>query len=146
LRLEEDWEYDCRIASLDTRLNYCNEFVVEVRDHGAGRLCRGEALDPQRLSERTKAHKLIFSHAQHAEISEDTPEMRHFARELFLLSRQCGSAGLAKESEELFSLSRKASGEERGNGWDFRLYEFVAKIVGWTLLGKVACMSDWFRR
>jgi glycosyltransferase involved in cell wall biosynthesis len=146
LSLEEDWEYDCRVAALGVRLHYCNEYVAEIRDHGECRLCQGEALNPQRLSERAKAHTLIFSHALRAGISENTPEMRHFARELFLLARQSGAAGLAKESEELFSLSKKASGEERGNGWDFRTYEFAAKIVGWPLLGRVACRFDGLRR
>src|SRR5262249_59764809 len=36
LRLEEDWEYDCRVAALGTRLTHCREFLVAVRDHGGG--------------------------------------------------------------------------------------------------------------
>lgn len=146
LRLEEDWEYDCRVAALGVKLHYCDEFIVEVRDHENGRLCKGEAVDPARLVERARAHKLIFSHAQKAGITDVFPEMRHFARELFLLSRQCGAAGLAKESEELFQLAREASGEARRNEWDFIIYESLASILGWTVLGKIACYSDRLRR
>lgn len=145
LRLEEDWEYDCRVASLGVALHYCDEFVAEVRDHNEGRLCKGEALDPARMRDRARAHKLILSHAMKAGIERDTAEMQHFARELFLLSRQCGAAGLAKESKELFVLAREASGELRGKGWDFRLYGFLARIAGWTRLGKMACYSDTIR-
>ena len=36
--------------------------------------------------------------------------MQHFARELFLLARQCGAAGLAEEARILFELARQASG------------------------------------
>lgn len=146
LRLEEDWEYDCRIAALGGRLHYCDEFVVEVRDHGHGRLCKGDALDPLRLAERARAHTLILQSARRAAITADFPEMHHFVRELFLLSRQCGAAGLAKESEDLFWLSREASGKARGGGWDYRVYRLLAFVMGWSLLGKVSCYSDRLRR
>jgi glycosyltransferase involved in cell wall biosynthesis len=145
LKLEEDWEYDCRIASLGVRLHRCDEFVVEVRDHNEGRLCKGAPFDPYRMRERARSHTLILSHALAAGISRDSREMQHFARELFLLSRQCGAAGLAEESRELFELARQASGEARGNGWDFRLYGFFASIAGWRRLGKMACYSDTLR-
>jgi Glycosyltransferases involved in cell wall biogenesis len=142
LRLEEDWEYDCRIAALGVRLYFSDEFVVEVRDHLEHRLCKGEALDPVRLAERAKAHALIFRHAQRADLCDTTPEMQHFARELFLLSRQCGAAGLNAESRQLFALARSASGESRARGWDFRLYKLLAGIFGWSTLGRWACHSD----
>jgi len=146
LKLEEDWEYDCRVASLGVCLHYCDEFVAEVRDHDEGRLCKGEALDPVRMRERARAHRLILSHALRAGIDCDSREMQHFARELFLLSRQCGAAGLAAESKELFELAREASGEARGKGWDFKLYEFLASIASWTRVGKMACYSDRIRK
>lgn len=146
LRLEEDWEYDCRIAALGVRLHYCNEFIAEVRDHDQQRLCKGEALDPRRLKERARSHTLILAHARSAGIDESFKEMQHFARELFLLSRQCGAAGLALESKELFASARAASGAVRGEGWDFKLYGLMAGITGWTRLGRVACYSDSIRK
>jgi glycosyltransferase involved in cell wall biosynthesis len=142
LRLEEDWEYDCRIASIGVRLHYCDEFIVEVRDHENGRLCKGEAIDPARLIDRVRAHKLIFSHAQKAGITDVFLEMQHYARELFLLSRQCGAAGLGNESMDLFFLARKASGEVRGNSWEFKLYKGLARLIGWKKLGKLSCYAD----
>ena len=145
LRLEEDWEYDCRIASLGVRLQYCEEYVAEVRDHGEGRLCQGTALDPQRLRERARAHELIFGHAQRAGIGSNSPEMLNFARELFLLCRQCGAAGLGEESKRLFQHAWDASGAERGNGMDFRLYRILANVAGWTSAGKISCFMDRFR-
>jgi hypothetical protein len=146
LKLEEDWEYDCRIAALGVRLHFCEAFVAEVRDHPQDRLCRGTALDPWRLAQRARAHALIHGHAVRAGIAPSAPEMRHFARELFLLARQCGAAGLGPESRELFLLAREASGTERSKGLDFRLYALAAAVVGWPLAGRLGCASDRFRK
>ena len=146
LRLEEDWEYDCRIASLGTRLHFSAVYVAEVRDHDQGRLCRGEALDPARLRHRARAHGLIHAHARRAGIGPDMPEMQRFARELFLLARQCGAAGLGTESRQLFDLAKGASGAARSGGIDFRLYRTAAGILGWSLVGRLACSVDRLRK
>jgi hypothetical protein len=142
---EEDWEYDCRIATQGVCLNYVNEFVSYEREHYGHRLSRGGTSDERKLEQRAAAHALILKHAQRAGLTEAALEMQHFARELFLVSRQCGAAGLAGHSKELFELAREASGKARGNGWDFKLYGFFASVVGWTSLGKVACYSDGVR-
>jgi len=144
LRLEEDWEYDCRIAAQGIRLHYCNEFVSEVRDHDQSRLCGGP-LDSVRLKERARAHSLIFSHARSAGMDESFVEMQHFARELFLLSRQCGAAGLSMESRDLFGMAKSASGEIRARGFDFRVYEFLSGLFDWRFVGKISCYADKFR-
>jgi glycosyltransferase involved in cell wall biosynthesis len=123
LRLEEDWEYDCRIASLGVQLHFCERYVAEVRDHDQARLCRGHPLDPDRLAARARAHALIYEHAVRAGIGPRAPEMQHFARELFLLSRQCGAADLGTQSRDLFLLAKAASGSVRANGFDFWVYE-----------------------
>lgn len=146
LRLEEDWEYDCRIAALGTRLHYCEDYIAVVRDHEDHRLCKGTALDPVRLKERARAHALIYSHAIRAGVSVETQEMQHFARELFLLCRQCGAAGLGEVSQHLFELSCKASRPDRCRGFDMAVYSFLAGIVGWVALGKLACWSDRLRK
>ena len=146
LRLEEDWEYDCRIASLGTKLHFSEAYVAEVRDHDQGRLCRGEALDPVRLRHRARAHGLIHAHATRAGIGPDVPEMQHFARELFLLARQCGAAGLNAESRQLFDCAKNASGQSRAGGIDFRLYRAATGILGWSLAGRLACSADRLRK
>ena len=116
LRLEEDWEYDCRIAALGTRLHFCEAYVAEVRDHDQGRLCRGDALDPARLSFRTRAHRLILEHATRAGIAAEVPEMQHFARELFLLARQCGAAGSRRRVARVVPACQDCIGSRQG-GW-----------------------------
>jgi len=144
LRIEEDWEYDCRIAAQGVRLAYVEEWVSETRIHGE-QLCAGQhGLGTAALRDRARAHTLILQHARAAGIGENVPEMRHFARELFLLSRQCGAARLARESQMLFALARQASGAAGGR-LQFRLYALLAKIVGWSTMGKVSAALDRLR-
>jgi len=145
LRLEEDWEYDCRIAALGVKLAFCETFVAEVRDHHDGRLSSDDPFEPGRMAERARSHELILGHARRAGIMSDAPEMRHFARELFLLARQCGAAGLPAESRRLFELSRSASGEARAQGLDFAVYGIAARVLGWRLAGTFACAADRLR-
>ena len=141
---EEDWEYDSRIAALGVRLYYCDEFVSEQRGMSSDRLCKNLPLST--WQDRAKAHALIFEHARRAGIDESSPEMWHFARESFLYSRQCGAEGLVKESKEFFQLARTASGAKRGDGLDFILYQFLTRIFGWVLIGKLSCFSCKFRK
>lgn len=145
LRLEEDWEYDCRIASLGTQLAWCERYVCEVRDHAGDRLCRGTAIEAQRMRQRARSHELILGHAARAGL-QGAAEMQHFARALFLLSRQCGGAGLGAESQRLFDLARQASGEARSRDLDFRLYKIAASFLGWTAMGRLSGWLDRGRR
>ena len=141
---EEDWEYDCRTAALGVKLAYCDEFLAEVRYHDGERASNGGTMDRRKLAHRAIAHKHILQHALRYGISREGPEMRHFARELFLLARQCGAAELAKESMELFKSAREASTLESAEGWDFRLYAAAARVAGWTAIGRLSC--DWLDR
>ena len=143
LRNEEDWEYDARVASLGVKLAYVPEWLSETRLHNEGHLsARGQDRDV--LRDRARAHRLIYEHARRAGIGPEAPEMRHYARELFLLARQCGNRGLAKESRMLFETAREASGAD-ADRLQFRAYRGVARILGWRLTGKLAVWSDRLR-
>lgn len=143
LRIEEDWEYDCRIAASGVRLAFVPAWVCEVRMHREGHLS-GHGEEPEVLRDRAEAHVRIFAHARIAGISDRTPEMQHFARELFLLSRQCGAAGLSTESKRLFHLSREASGAQRDR-IQFRIYDALARTIGWSAAGRMARLADRLR-
>ena len=146
LSSEEDWEYDCRIAALGVRLSYVPEFVSEERDHSEARLSRGGGKAPEKLRDRATAHARILDSARKGGVRVEQGEMQHFARELFLLSRQCGAAGLPNESRNLFVLAKEASGAKRAAQMDFRLYEAAASILGWSLTGSFACAADRLHR
>lgn len=138
---EEDWEYDCRVAVQGRRLAYVPHFVSEQRGHGADRLSRDGSRDPVKLRDRAAAHALILGHAERAGIGPEQEEMRHFARELFLLSRQCGAAGLAHEARDLHALARRASDGD-GVRLDLRVYGVLAGVFGWGRMGRLACARD----
>ena len=142
----EDWEYDCRFAAYGVKLCYCDQYIADVRRHDEPSICNLWLNDKNALRDRAAAYVLIFHHAIKAGICHEIPEMQKFARQLFFISRLCGTAGLAKESEKLFILARKASGTIRGNGFDFRMYKILANIMGWSLLGKFASYLNQFRK
>jgi glycosyltransferase involved in cell wall biosynthesis len=139
---EEDWEYDARIAAMGVRLHYVDDVVGEYRHEGQERLS-GRGLDPVVLRDRARAHVAIYGHARRAGIGNDAPEMQHYARELFLLARQCGAAGLPEESRMLFDLAREAS--QDAARLQFRAYAAAARLFGWSLTGRIACLSDRLR-
>jgi glycosyltransferase involved in cell wall biosynthesis len=140
---EEDWEHDARMAALGVKLHYVADWICEVRRHEAPSVS-AEPLAPRVLRDRARAHSLILDHALRAGIRPDAPEMRHFARELFLLARQCGAAGLPAESHMLFDRAREASGAD-ANRLQFRAYAAVARLLGWSNTGRLACLSDRLR-
>jgi hypothetical protein len=137
LRLEEDWEYDCRVGALGVSLCYIGEIFGEHRDHPEGRLSRGAGDDPARLRDRACAHELIAAHARRAGVDPRSPEFRQFARELFHLGRQCGAAGLDDESRRLVALARSLSGAP-----DVRAYELLARTLGWRRAGRAAAWLE----
>ena len=141
---EEDWEYDCRVAALGVRLAYVPELVSIQRDHSGPRLSQRVSSDRAKLANRAIAHRRILDHALRAGIGPEVPEMRHFARELFLLSRQCGAAGLAAESRELAGLARRASGGGR-RAADVWVYARLADVLGWRTLGRIVGALDRLR-
>jgi hypothetical protein len=145
LRQEEDLEYDARVAALGTRLVWCPEFLADVRHHADPRAGGGSLGSPLKMRWRFQAHVLVYQHARRFGIGPGNPHMQRYARELFLLARQCGASGLSQEARELFELAREAAGQPRGAGLDFRLYALAASVLGWRALGRLACWSDRFR-
>ncbi|MEA2570929.1 MAG: hypothetical protein QOI24_2930 [Acidobacteriota bacterium] len=140
-RLEEDWEYDCRVGALGKTLIFVPGIVAEHRDASADRLSAGATGDPARLRDRAAAHQSIYASARRAGITNDAPEMQHFARALFLLARQCGAAGLTGESRALLGLAVEASTTR-----DVRLYGAIARLLGARATGKLSQFADRFRR
>jgi glycosyltransferase involved in cell wall biosynthesis len=133
------------IASKWGRLHYCDAFVSDSRIIFGYQLSAAGSRVTEKLRHRAAAHRLIFEHALAAQIPHETPEMQHFARELFLLARQCGGAELAEEAQTLFGLAQQASGSERSRGIDFLLYRAGARLIGWRAMGRLAYHLDRFR-
>jgi glycosyltransferase involved in cell wall biosynthesis len=137
---EEDWEYDARIAAQGVRLVHVPEWLCEMRHHSLERLS-SRGMEPRILRDRATAHIRIYEHARAAGIGPESSEMQHYARELFLLARQCGSRGLTAESRVLFNLARQASGAQR-NRAQFLAYCALARVAGWSTAGKISQFID----
>lgn len=143
---EEDWEYDCRFAAKGVNLHYVAETLSEERGHAAHRLSAGSGREPDKLASRAAAREMILRHAVAAGVAGSSPEMRHFSRSLFLLSRQCGAAGLVDASKRLFALSCKTENTHGRMGMDYFVYGVGAKLLGWRLMGVASRYLDRVRR
>jgi hypothetical protein len=147
LRLEEDWEYDCRIAALGTRLAYCARPVSEHRDHAGPRLSRGKALDPVRLRARARSHALVWQHAMRAGMPKIAPvECSHFGRSVFLIARQCLCAGLPDEARSLLRIAAGALAGDAVQRRQLRWFESLAAVVGPTVAARLYDMLARTRR
>ena len=109
LRLEEDWEYDCRVASLGVRLHYCDEFIVEVRDHDDHRLCKGDALGAERMRERASGAHAESSHSPRPQggAQGGLSGGGAFRARVFLLYRHAELPVSLNESQGLCELARE---------------------------------------
>jgi hypothetical protein len=87
--------------------------------------------DPRKLAHRAMAQASLFDCARQAGVSNDSNEMRFFSRSAFLLSRQCGLAGVPESSRNLFQLALQASTPEVRASLEYRLYRLLAKVLGW---------------
>ena len=70
------------------------------------------------------------------EITHATNEMQHFARELFLLARQCGAAGLSRRGTKAFWISTARLRER--SGVMESIFFFMARepgSLGWRAMG-----------
>jgi len=140
LRQEEDWEYDSRIAGLGAKLFYCEDFLASFVHH-TGIRASGELLGERfKLRDRCSARLLILDRALHAGVGEASPDRRIFAQGLFLLSRQCGAAGLPEESRKLLKASVVAAGKVKLKNQ--LIYRFLATLIGWTNVGALCERLD----
>ena len=145
LRQEEDWEYDARAGAQRVRLTWCPEFLADLRHHEGDRASGSWERDPVKMAWRCEAHELILRHAEQAGVSAEDPHMRQYARELFHLCRLAGEAGLEGQAARMLELALAASGG-RASGWgDMRTYRTVARLLGWSRVGRTACAFDRLR-
>ena len=130
---EEDWEYDCRIASLGGRLTYVDEFVSITQSH-TERLSSGGTTDSTKATHRCLAQQNIFRHACNYMKLKDRPtdidreDWSIYSKSVFLLSRQCAALGLDEQAKRMFDLSLEALGRKT---IQHRLFQFLVSVFGW---------------
>ena len=140
---EEDWEYDCRIASLGGRLAYVDQFVSIQRSHD-DHLCAGGDTNPRKLAHRAQAQQLIYQHAKRymelqtrpADIEPD--DWQHFSKAVFLLARQCAAADLPQEAKSMLALSMKSGGVTLKH----RVFMLLGHVFGWRTTAQLARLLE----
>ena len=130
---EEDWEYDCRIASLGGSLIYVDHFVSVTRSHDQ-RISIGGNINLEHLKHRCIARELIYQHAIVYTKLKSAPSLLSkddwlfFSKSVFLLARQCASVGLGMESRKMTILSMRALGKP---ALAQCLFLISAHVFGW---------------
>lgn len=138
LRQEEDIEYDARAGAHGARLAYSEALLADVRHHWGERAGGGAGHDPVRMKARAESHRLVYGHARMAGVTDGSPAMRRYARELFMVARESGAAGLPEESRTLLRLARAAAGSSRGTPADLRIYAAAASVLGSVATARLA--------
>ncbi len=136
---EEDWEYDCRLASHGGRLVFVDEFVSLHRRHD-DHLSANGSTTPQKLADRARSRAKIFQHAKAYEQLELCPQRitaddwAFFSKYAFLLGRQCALAGLTTEARAMVSVSIEAIGRKT---LQHRVFLKLVKFTGWQRAAKL---------
>jgi len=142
---EEDWEYDCRVASKGVQLHYCRDALVTIRSHNEGHFGNVSGKETAKIHDRSAAYQAIYQHALDANIGPETDEFKRFNRMLFSLSRQCGAVGLVHDSKKLFALSYKSRRPTRAQNFQYHFYRLGSSLIGWENMGKLSILLDRLR-
>jgi len=135
---EEDWEYDCRVASLGGKLAYVDEFVSHARRHDDHLSDQGST-DPAKLKHRCLAQHQIYQHARNymsldGRLTDiNSEDWFFFSKAVFLLARQCASVGLTNQASSLIKLSIKVNGCATMKHY---VFYFLTAMIGWRNTSK----------
>lgn len=124
----EDWQYDAQAGALRIPLHYVDAYIAETREHDEARLCRLWQQDIGAMKDRVAAYFKLHECALRAGVLQESPEMQRFSRSLFWMARTAGAQGLVHEAEQLFQLARATALHP---GWDFRLFGWARRWLGW---------------
>jgi glycosyltransferase involved in cell wall biosynthesis len=130
---EEDWEYDCRVASLGTKLAYVDEFVSLCRRHD-DHLSQGGSSNPAKLRSRCDARWKIYRSAENSSIPIPDEEMELFSTAAFLIARQCSAVNIVDCAKRMLELSIKAT---NGKAIKQRVFWLTGKTIGWQRAAKL---------
>lgn len=139
LKNQEDWEYDCRVASLNVKLHFINETLVTIRQHNKPHYGQVSPTSKDKLIDKAKSYAHIYEHAKSAKINKNNPEFMHFNRMVFMLVRQCAACGLHSEAKSLLQICSDGT-SSLVRRLEYRTYWLASSIIGWQKVGKI-CQS-----
>ena len=129
----EDWDYDARAGALGARLIYCDEVLSCQRQHDGHRVTTWSF--EQYLSQEAWFLPRLYGCAKRAGVPADAPEMRHFVRWAFSLSRRMAERDQTRPAEELLALAGRAGG---GPTPGMLLYRSLSRLFGWRTVARFA--------
>lgn len=130
---EEDWEYDCRVASLGTQLAFVDELVSLCRRHDQ-HLSQDGTINPIKLQSRCRARWKIYNSARKSLIAIPSVEFEYFSKAVFLLARECSAAGLSYCAKQMIELSMMAT---KGKAIKQRVFSLLGNTIGWRYAAKL---------
>lgn len=137
----EDWDLEARMGAHRTRLVFVDQVLSCQRNHpSAQRVSRGD----QDAYLRDEAWFLprLFACALAAGVPMDAPEMKHFARWVFMTARYLGASGESACASDLMRLARRASAS---NSLDMTIVNLMARLFGWRFTGRLFTRIDHYR-
>ena len=132
---QEDWEYDCRVASIGVKLHFCATTLVTIRRHNQDHLGNIESHQNNKLTDKSKAYLEIHQHAIKANISLDQTDCLRFNRMAFMLARECAEVNLVNEARSLISLC-KLSTHVLKRKIEYQTYIALSTVFGWQNTAK----------
>lgn len=124
LRIEEDWEYDCRIAKFCNEVVAVPEYVSVSRSHNFEHACANGSSDPGKLRDRCLARLSILRTALESGFSAQDEHFNRFISESFLVVRQADLAGASESIALLKALLRSAPRAK------MRAYSAMRQLLG----------------
>ena len=144
LRNQEDWEYDCRIASLGVKLSYCAEVLVTVRRHSGDHLGQVETNPKQKLIDKSQAYMEIYKHAASANISKHNEERQRFNRMSFMLARHCAEYDLKAQAKSLIEVCEYGAISLQ-HKIEYKAYCILSSFCGWKNIAIISRSIDRLR-
>ncbi|MEO1617966.1 MAG: glycosyltransferase family A protein [Planctomycetota bacterium] len=147
MRWSQDWEYDSRIGSINTRLVHCGSHVSEHVHHEGERQTSAASwfTDPVRLRNRVQLMEVLSDGAKKANVPSSAPERQHFARWCFMIGRQCATQSMREEAEKCFSLALDSAGEDGPGGRGIGIYRTAVRWLGGPLTGRLEQFARRFK-
>ncbi|MEO1524571.1 MAG: glycosyltransferase family A protein [Planctomycetota bacterium] len=148
MRWSQDWEYDARIGSLNTRVVSCGTYVSEHVHHDGERQTSRAAwtTDPVRLRNRVQLLGVLWAGATAAGVPPTAPERQHFARWCFAIGRQCAAQHLRDETMTCLDLAEQSAGDSGQGRRGITLYRRLLGTLGYSLTSRAMAFASKVRR
>ncbi len=126
VRVQPDWEWECRLAARGVRLHHCRQFLGETRGTHALESRRKGGVPEGRSRDYVTVLERVVGHARAAAVPEAALDV--LAPKLFTAARLCAREGFDDEARRALELARRLASPSRRRR--LSAYSGVASVVG----------------